>query len=133
MRIRNAHILFKCLDVVVDSKPRSSLADQSLFGGKMFPRVKTISCGGTNRIRTQHASKNSACPVAFTTLGFYRLEVYSAAETYGWCARFPLLLLVIDMRTSSQQQGTWILFVPVFCSALSKSCWVVTKWSSRFM
>lgn len=51
--------------MVVDSEPRSSSADQALFGGKMFPRVKTISCGGTGRIRTQHASKNSPSPTAF--------------------------------------------------------------------
>lgn len=48
----------------------------------MSPRVRTISCGGTNRICTQHASKNSVSPVAFTTLDFYILFAYSAADTF---------------------------------------------------
>lgn len=69
---KNGDILLKCLDVVVDTEPRSSSADQSLFAGKMFPRVKTISCGGTVRISTQHASKNSASPMAFDNTMFLR-------------------------------------------------------------
>lgn len=41
-----------------DNRPRPSLTDQSLFGRKMCPRVIIVSCGGANRISTQHASKN---------------------------------------------------------------------------
>lgn len=92
---------------MVDTGPRSSSADQSLFGGKMLPRVKTISCGGTSRIRTQHASKNSTSPVVIATLRFYRLFAYSTAETrQSVCGLF---IAVIYIRKSSWK-ATWISF-----------------------
>lgn len=65
----------------------------------MLPRVKTISCGGTSRIRTQHASKNSTSPVVIATLRFYRLFAYSTAETrQSVCGLF---IAVIYIRKSS--------------------------------
>lgn len=88
---QKADSLLKCLDVVVDNRPTSSLADQSLFGGKMSPWVRTISCGGTNRICTQHASENSVSPVAFTALDFCRR--YTAADSFHFVYTFSLHLL----------------------------------------
>lgn len=61
------HTFFKCLDVAVDSSPRYSMA---LFGGKTCPRVKTISCGGTDRVCAPQASKNF---VLFTVHRFFKV------------------------------------------------------------
>ncbi len=110
---KNADILGKCLDVVVDTGPRSSSGDRSLFGGKMFPRVKTISCGGTNRICTQLASKNSASPIAFPTLRFYGLFAYSTADT------FRLVCSFTSKQRHNKALGIWI--TPALCSVLLKS------------
>lgn len=46
---------FRCSDVAVDSRPRSSAADQALFGGEQSPRVRAASCGAIGAVCTQHA------------------------------------------------------------------------------
>lgn len=45
----------KCSDVAVDSRPRSSAADQALFGGEQSPRVRAASCGAIGTVCTQRA------------------------------------------------------------------------------
>lgn len=46
---------FKCSNVAVDSRPRSSVADQALFGGEQSPRVRAASCGAIGAVCTQRA------------------------------------------------------------------------------
>lgn len=75
----------------------------------MLPRVKTISCGGTSRIRTQHASKNSTSPVVIATLRFYRLFAYSTAETRQ-CAVFSLLLFTLENPHERPLEFRFLLF-----------------------
>lgn len=98
---KKGHILLKRLYVVVDAEPRSSPADQSLFGEKMFLRVKTISCGGTNRIYPACLLRIAHLPSRSTPLCCYRFFAEILPIAFSNCSKNQLhtnmLILVFSL------------------------------------
>lgn len=73
--------------MAVDRRPRSSAADQALFGEEQSRRVRAASCGAIGAVCTQrlHSSLRSPDPLSASLVSSAAFHcVFNDAPTHGW-------------------------------------------------